>query len=349
MTSLEASTADRSRSPARTKPIGALWTANEGASASVPPPGPGESVVAPFTYQGDAVPKGLLATGKVGTKRDGTGSDGEYFGCDFVRRDCKVTNGRGRSFNLDDHGFQLADHVIDHIDYYNEDEVLRKYYPLCCDLVKRMTGAKTCFAFDHNVRSKALSEAKKGLKGGNAVQGPAFVVHNDYSTVSAPRRVRDLSTPPKLNDTLRPLLGETPLVDPSKVEDLLKGRWAIINVWRNIKKTPVQKLPLGLCEGPTVKNSDIITFEIHYADRIGENYFAAHSESHEWFYFPEIQRDEAILLKCWDSAGEAFASPDFSGSKVPATFSFHSAFEDPSSKAGAEDRESIEVRTLAFF
>ena len=34
---------------------------------------------------------------------------------------------------------------------------------------------------------------------------------------------------------------------------------------------------------------------------------------------------------------------------VPATFSLHSAFVDPQSPANAADRESIEVRTVAFF
>jgi len=143
------------------------------------------------------------------------------------------------------------------------------------------------------------------------------------------------------------------LVDPATVEEKLSGRWALINVWRNIRAKPVQKLPLALCEGPSVPLGDVVTFEIHYADRVGENYFAGKSVDHRWFYFPFATRDEAILLKCWDSAGAAFAPPGGkiaeSGGRVPATFAFHSAFEDPSTPLDAEDRESIEVRTLAFF
>lgn len=331
------------------KDIGKSWI-EEANSDPVPKPKPGESVTAPFTYQGKDVPRGLLASGKVGTHRDGSGSDGEYFGCDFVREDCVVVNGRDRHFTLDAHGFTLTDHLIEHIDYFREEQVLHQYYPMCCELVKKITGAGKVIAFDHNIRSKSLTEAAKKLEGGNAVQGPALVVHNDYSVTSAPRRVRDLAKPPKLNDTLRKLLGEKPLIDPNEVENLIKGRWAIINVWRNIKTIPVQKLPLGMCEGPTVPLTDIVTFEIHYADRVGENYFAAHAKDHRWFYFPEMTRDEAILLKCWDSAGKDFAAPELSADKtVPATFSFHSAFEDPSSLPGADDRESIEVRTVAFF
>lgn len=110
----------------------------------------------------------------------------------------------------------------------------------------------------------------------------------------------------------------------------------------------MQELPLGLCQGDSVPLEDIVTFEIHYADRIGENYFAVHSEGHRWVYFPEATRDEAIVLKCWDSAGAAFATEGREGT-VPSTFTFHSAFEDPSTAPGADDRSSIEVRTVVFW
>lgn len=328
--------------------IGKLWL-DEAQREHVPRPQPGQSVIAPMTYQGDGVECSLLATGRVKTTRDETGSDDRYVGVDFVKKDVSVMNGRGQGYTLDDHGFTLTDNAIEHIDYFDEEQVLRDYYPKCCDLVRQITGAEQVFAFDHNLRSRSLNSAGTKLKGGNAVQGPAFVVHNDYTVISAPRRVRDLAKPPKINDTLRLLLGDTPLIDPTEVENRLKGRYALINVWRNIKSNPVQKLPLAMCQGPSVLTEDIITFEIHYTDRVGENYFIKHTPDHKWVYFPEMKRDEAILLKVWDSAGAAFAPADWKGGRVAATCAFHSAFEDPSSDPGAEDRESIEVRTVAFF
>jgi hypothetical protein len=59
--------------------------------------------------------------------------------------------------------------------------------------------------------------------------------------------------------------------------------------------------------------------------------------SHRWYYFPRMRRNEAMLIKCYD------ADPG------RARFTAHSAFEDPTSPPGAAPRESIEVRTLAFF
>jgi hypothetical protein len=50
-----------------------------------------------------------------------------------------------------------------------------------------------------------------------------------------------------------------------------------------------------------------------------------------------MQPDEALLLKCADSA-----------TSVPARFTPHSAFIDPTTPADAAPRESIEVRTLVF-
>jgi hypothetical protein len=47
---------------------------------------------------------------------------------------------------------------------------------------------------------------------------------------------------------------------------------------------------------------------------------------------------EAILVKCYDSATDGRTR-----------FSLHAAFTDPTVPADAPRRESIEVRTFAFF
>src|SRR5258706_1141623 len=59
--------------------------------------------------------------------------------------------------------------------------------------------------------------------------------------------------------------------------------------------------------------------------------------AHRWFYVPEMRADEAVLIKCYDSAEDSTAR-----------FTAHSAFEDPTAPADVLPRESIEVRTLVF-
>jgi hypothetical protein len=51
-----------------------------------------------------------------------------------------------------------------------------------------------------------------------------------------------------------------------------------------------------------------------------------------------MRRDEAIVFKVFDSAKDGRAR-----------WSAHTAFDDPTSPPNARPRESIEIRTLAFF
>ena len=51
-----------------------------------------------------------------------------------------------------------------------------------------------------------------------------------------------------------------------------------------------------------------------------------------------MQSDEVMLIKCFDSAVDGRAR-----------FTCHAAFDDSTSPPEAAERESIEVRTLAFF
>jgi len=314
------------------------------------------SVLGMFNYMLPSVPRSITRTGKVGAKRNLEGTTVDSFGLETVAREVVVHDGRRSTppAGLRDEGFQLVTQPLVHIDYYDNDQVLRQYYPECCSLVQKFAGASHVFAFDHNVRSQkgASDGAKLRGEGGSAVQVPAHIVHNDYTLTSAVDRVRQLAKPPKANDTNAPLLNGQPLLPAEMVERALKtgGRFAFINVWRNVRPEPVETNPLALCDGSTANAEDYVTFEIHYADRIGENYFAAHMPRHRWSYFPRMTRDEAILIKQWDSAGALSmihkgANPEGALS----TFSLHSAFVDSTTPPGAPDRESIEVRTVAFF
>ncbi len=230
-----------------------------------------------------------------------------------------------------------------------------RYYPQCADIVREASGASFVAAFDHNVRSAAGKQSQKQIDGGQQVQGPAHIVHGDYTLTSAPQRLRDLTKPPGANDTLRTLLAEgESLLDPSAVNRLLSGgRYAIINVWRNIAQEPVATHPLALCDAASVRPEHLVVFEIHYHDRIGENYFAKHADGHQWYFSPGLTRDEALLIKQWDSAGELArsdgANPDAVSADTPCTFSFHSAFEDPATPPDAPERWSIEVRCIALY
>ena len=117
---------------------------------------------------------------------------------------------------------------------------------------------------------------------------------------------------------------------------MLRGRFAVINVWKPIRG-PVEQAPLAVCDARTIRAEDFVPTDLRYRDRTGEIYSLRWSPTHAWFYFSRMAADEALLLKCFDSA------------PARARFTAHSAFDDPGARPDAPVRESIEVRTLAFF
>lgn len=83
---------------------------------------------------------------------------------------------------------------------------------------------------------------------------------------------------------------------------------------------------------------DLVVTERRARNRVGEIYQIAFNPDHRWFYFPQMQRNEALLFKCYDSAHDGRAC-----------FAPHTAFDDPTSPPGAAGRESIESRNFVFF
>jgi hypothetical protein len=213
--------------------------------------------------------------------------------------------------SLDREAFVLTRHDTAVRDFYDADEVRRVYYPEIERLVAEQIGAQKVVVFDHTIRV-ADRAVERGLR------APVQLVHNDYTEKSGPQRVRDL-------------------LPPEEAEARLRRRFAEYNVWRPIAG-PVEASPLGLVDASSIARDDLVTADLVYADRTGEIYHGRYNPEHRWFYFPLMQRHEAVLIKCYDSEKDGRAR-----------FSLHSAFDDPTTPADARPRESIEIRTFAFF
>ena len=229
-------------------------------------------------------------------------------------RTVTIHNGRPilNQLSLDAQGFVLTQYDSKVVNFYDEAEVREVYYPEVERLLKKVTGAVKVVIFDHVVRNAAQSRP-----GENNVREPAKLVHNDYSFKSAPRRVQDHL--------------------PEEADELLRHRFAEINVWRPIRG-PVQKSPLALCDARSLTTEDTVPTDLVYPNRVGETYSFTYNPNHQWFYFPQMQRNEALLLKCYDSKEDGRAR-----------FTAHTSFDDPTSPPDAPARESIEVRALVFF
>jgi hypothetical protein len=339
---------------------------------------------------------------------------------------------------------------INNIDFTNRNEVLEQYYPFCQELLQQILLQQygdnvQVWAFDHNVRRQSLSSSSSSTtttstKEGEAVtdiintinpttviQKPIGLVHGDYTTISAPRRLELLSQPPKINDVhyeqfQKELLmsssssssdsnhppPRTSLLDPKLVQECLRSnddpsttvvdndkknhtvtsprrgggdgsgtrRYALINVWKNIDTHhPVMALPLACVDATTVSmEQDVRTLELHYTDRIGENYLACRPppsspqrrREHQWVYYPHMTHEEVLLIKQWDSAGTEINHEQHitTGDTNPknddddiddnneyiATMALHSAFIDPTTPLNNTiPRQSIEVRCVAIW
>jgi hypothetical protein len=209
--------------------------------------------------------------------------------------------------SLDREGFELRPHQTAVSNFYDAAEVRAIYYPEVEHLLTAATGATRAVAFEHDVRCSTR-------RGVSDVRGPVNVVHDDYTEVSAPERVR--------------------LYLPAEADALLRRRYAVINVWRSIKGT-VRDTPLAVCDAQSMRPTDLSPTTQGVKHEVYMFHFSA---NHRWYYFSAMGAAEALLLKCFDSIRDGRTR-----------FTAHTAFADPTAPPDAPARESIEVRALVFF
>jgi hypothetical protein len=225
-----------------------------------------------------------------------------------------IKNGRQTSqhLNLDLNGFELVNHNSHVEEFINKDDLITIYYPEVRELIKNHTAASEVVIFDHTIRTG--NEKKRAAM---LLREPVRRVHNDYTEWSGPQRVRDI-----MDD---------------KAEKLLEKRFAIIQVWRPTQPVLLSN-PLALCDARSLNKRDLIISERRYPNRVGQTYQIKYNKDHEWFYFPKMKRNEAIIFKVYDSETDGRAR-----------FTAHTSFDDPLTPTNALPRESIEVRALVFF
>jgi hypothetical protein len=233
----------------------------------------------------------------------------------YRQHEVSIRNGRPLrdTFKLDTHGFVFVDHLTSVNDFTNSDERKRVYDAEVQELIKRSSGASSVVVFDHTIRTG--DEARRKAE---SARPPVKSVHNDYTENSAPRRLREI-------------------IGDAEADARLKRRYAIVQVWRPIRCKVVMD-PLAICDARSIPPQGFILVQRRYPYRTGEVYHIAYHPAHLWYYFPEMERNEALVFKVFDS-----------DASKPARFTAHTAFDDPHTPADAWPRESIETRTFAFF
>lgn len=234
----------------------------------------------------------------------------------FAQHRVAITDARplANELSLDIQGFEVV-RAPDAVDDFHDPAQLDAYLRAVERAVGIATGARRVVAFDHNLRSGANTG-----RDARGVREPVRRVHNDFTAGSGPQRART------------ELLARGENADAA-----LAGRFALINLWRPLRG-PVRDAPLALADARSIAPGDFVAQDLVYRDRVGETYGFAYSPAHRWYYLADQQRDEALLIKCYDS-----------DAAQPARFTAHTAFDDPTVPPGAPPRESIEVRTLVLY
>jgi hypothetical protein len=138
----------------------------------------------------------------------------------------EVTDGwhRAASFSADKEGFSLHDFKTGYEQWEDDEQVRESFYPEVVNFLKKTTGAKRVFVFDHTIRTKSNAAKPLTDQTNTSQRAPVMLVHCDYTSESGPLRVRQL-----LKDD---------------ADDLLSRRVAFFNVWKPIHCV-VEERPLA--------------------------------------------------------------------------------------------------------
>lgn len=276
-------------------------------------------------------------------RRPWTKVDGGGHGFKLADHSRQVNNLRGQEdkFHTDLSGFSVH-HAPSNEKEFTSDAAIRSgYYAEVEQLLRsQLNGIKKVVIFDHTVRRRQKDSPRQ----------PVQQVHIDQTPNAAAVRVR------------RHLPAE-------EAEELLKGRYQIINVWRPIGH-PASDFPLAVVDWRTMAPTDLINVDLLYPKRDetddgddrgkealpmgegtegyeprGETYGIAPNEAHKFYYYKDMKPEEAMFLKIFDSRGQGLPG----GKDGVAVGSAHTAFIDPATPADAKGRQSIEVRCLVFY
>lgn len=213
------------------------------------------------------------------------------------RQRVPLLNGRElHDLRLDREGIALMQHAYPHVNYYDPDDVVPRYYTALENIIKyQIEGSRKVIVFNHQVRSYKKDLVMGGQR---KPKDPVMFCHSDYSLDGAERCLRRLGEPTTAERSAS-------LLSAEEVEEHIAGkRYMILHAWRNI--SPLHALrsqPLALCCADSVRNhEDLVAYDLVYADRTDSVMALKYNESQRWLYFPDMHRDELLIFKQFDNA-----------------------------------------------
>lgn len=154
------------------------------------------------------------------------------------KRDVTNIRDAGVNFGVDVSGFGVYKYLAKENEFTDDKLVREGYYAEVEQLLRdKLPGVKKVVIFDHTIRRRDKSAPRQ----------PVQQVHVDQTPRAAEARVRRH-------------------VPAEEAEDLLKGRYQIINVWRPIGH-PASDFPLAVIDWRTMSPSDLVKVDLLYPTR----------------------------------------------------------------------------------
>jgi hypothetical protein len=214
--------------------------------------------------------------------------------------------------DLDDSGFILVEHESEVTDFHDKQQVVDVYFAEMRELILTKTGAAAAFpvAF-YQVRSAEPA---------HFFDAYSLYMHCDFSpngwTKLARHFIRAAGAEKDYSDT--------------------EWDFALYNLWRPVGGA-VEQDPLVVIDASTVARSDIIEYSPIEGRTDGRAALPLFNPDQTLYYVPHMQPDEVLVFKQMDSRpGRALVCP-------------HTSFHDPTAKADARARESIDIRLVCVF
>lgn len=259
-------------------------------------------------------------------------------------REVHNLRGKEHEFTTDNSGFTVLKYPAKEKLFTDDTAVREGYYQEVEAMLRdKYSGIKKVVIFDHTIRRRVK----------DAPRQPVQQVHVDQTPGAAEARVRRH-------------------LSPTEADELVKGRYQIINVWRPIENAASDH-PLAVIDWRSTTPDDFVATDLMYPKRAdsldiddrgkeklpdpnnytstegyevrGETMAVAPNNNHKFYYQKDMTPEEVLLLKCFDSRGEGMPN----GRKGLAVRTPHTAFADPRTPADAPGRQSIEVRCLVFY
>ncbi|MGB3797419.1 MAG: CmcJ/NvfI family oxidoreductase [Alteraurantiacibacter sp.] len=213
--------------------------------------------------------------------------------------------------SFDRNGFVVLDEASP-IGDFDDPAMLETYSRYCEDTVQRLTGASKVVSFGGIRRTSST-----GTHGHNQ---PASGAHVDYGAKTVADYTRQI-------------------LPPDEAEERLAKRHMLFNLWRPL--ATVESAPFTLCDASTVKREDLFDSEI--VGGLGGVDFSlwgfnlAYRPDHRWCWLPQQRPEELMVFKLFDTHDSAVQ------------FTAHTSFTPPVVPDDARPRESMELRTIAYF